>query len=431
MLNLIDKKILIYGFGISGKACLNFLYKNNSVIVYDDKIKRFKNKNIKFLDKKALNKIKLDYIVLSPGINIKNCSLKNFLKKNKKKIISELDIFYCTYKSNIKVAITGTNGKSTTCKLLYDILKKSNKDVRLVGNIGSPLLNEKKINKKTIFVIEVSSYQIGYSSHFKSDIAVILNIAPDHLERHDNFLNYVKVKSQLILNQNFNSRAIICDNNKVLDKYLKSKKINAKIYKIGASVNNIYLKKIKNDYFNNINNQENLNFVIKISKLLKIKNSVIIKAINKFKPLKYRQEIIYNNKKFLIINDSKSTSFSSTVNLLKNYKNIYWILGGLNKKGDKINLPKNSMQNIKGYIIGKDKSFFVKKLKNKIKIKKITSLKNALGQVMKDIKFSNLKANIIFSPSAASFDQFKNFEERGKYFNNLVKKIFYKAHNAK
>ena len=85
MLNLIDKKILIYGFGISGKACLNFLYKKNSVIVYDDKIKRFKNKNIKFFDKKALNKIKLDYIVLSPGINIKNCSLKNFLLKNKKK----------------------------------------------------------------------------------------------------------------------------------------------------------------------------------------------------------------------------------------------------------------------------------------------------------------------------------------------------------
>ena len=152
MLNLINKKILIYGFGITGKACLNYL-KNNSVIVYDDKIKTNKNKNIKFLNKKFLNKIKLDYVVLSPGINLKNCTLKNFLFKNKKKIISELDIFYCAYKSNFKIAITGTYGKSTTCKLLYDILKYSKKDVRLVGNIGKPVLNE-KVTKNTIFVMK-------------------------------------------------------------------------------------------------------------------------------------------------------------------------------------------------------------------------------------------------------------------------------------
>ncbi len=431
MLNLINKKILIYGFGITGKACLKYLKKKNSVIVYDDKIKTNKNKNIKFLNKKFLNKIKLDYVVLSPGINLKNCTLKNFLLKNKKKIISELDIFYCAHKSNFKVAITGTNGKSTTCKLLYDILKNSKKDVRLVGNIGKPVLNEKKVTKNTIFVIEVSSYQIDYSNHFKSDIAVILNIAPDHLERHNNFFNYVKVKSQLILNQNFNSKAIICKNNKVLDKYLNTRKLKSKLYKVSSNVHNNYLKQIKNEYFNNANNQENLNFVIKISNLLKIKNNKLINTINNFKPLKYRQEIIFNSKKILIINDSKSTSFSSTINLLKNYKNIYWILGGLNKKGDKIKLPKNSMQNIKGYVIGKNKSFFEKKLKNQIKIKKITLLKNALKEVIKDIKFSTLKSNIIFSPAAASYDQFKNFEERGKYFDDLIKKFLINTTNAK
>ena len=174
-----------------------------------------------------------------------------------------------------------------------------------------------------------------------------------------------------------------------------------------------------------------MNFIIKISNLLKIKNSKLINTINNFKPLKYRQEIIFNSKKILIINDSKSTSFSSTFNLLKNYKNIYWILGGLNKKGDKIKLPKNSMQNIKGYIIGNNKSFFEKKLKNQIQIKKITLLKNALKEVIKDIKFSTLKSNIIFSPAAASFDQFKNFEERGKYFDDLIKKFLINTTNAK
>ena len=108
-------------------------------------------------------------IVISPGIDIKKCFLKNYLLKNSRNIITELDIFYLSYPNNKKITITGTNGKSTTCQMLYNIFKLRNLDVRLVGNIGNPPLKETKIRKKTIFIIEASSYQISYNKYFKTD----------------------------------------------------------------------------------------------------------------------------------------------------------------------------------------------------------------------------------------------------------------------
>ena len=197
-----NKKILIYGFGISGKACFKHLNRNNNTFIYDDNLKLATNKyKTKILNKKKISQHNFNYIVVSPGIDLKKCLLNKYLKKNKKKIISELDVFYLENKNNLKITITGTNGKSTTSKLLYEIIKNHKKDVRLVGNIGNPILLEKKVNPKTIFVIEASSYQIEYSKYFKTDIAAILNISPDHLERHGNIKKYVQSKFKLIKNQ--------------------------------------------------------------------------------------------------------------------------------------------------------------------------------------------------------------------------------------
>ena len=244
--------------------------------------------------------------------------------------------------------------------------------------------------------------------------------------------NYLKIKSKLILNQNYNAISLINKNCKILIKYLKQQTIRSKLYKIDNNIDINLIKLIRNNYFKNEYNLENLKFAIEVTKFFKVKTQNILGVVNKFKPLKYRQEIIYNDKNFLVINDSKSTSFSSTVKLLKAYKNIYWILGGLNKKGDKIKLPKSAQNNIIGYITGKNKSFFEKKLKNQIKIKKFSSLKNILYQIIKDTKVIKSKSNIIFSPSAASFDEFKNFEDRGRHFNYLLKKTkFIKRLNEK
>tara|TARA_Y100001936_G_C15977031_1_gene614341 strand:- start:24 stop:629 length:606 start_codon:yes stop_codon:yes gene_type:complete len=197
MLNLNDKltnkKFLIYGYGKTGHSSYNFLKNKNNISIYDDK-----KKNKQFFI--SVNKIKLtkfDYIILSPGININECRLKNYLKKNKEKIITDLDIFYLQNPKNLKITITGTNGKSTTAKLLFKILKDQNKDVKLIGNIGIPVLAKSKIKPETIFVIEASSYQIDYSQYFKTDYAFILNISPDHLERHKSIQSYTHAKSVL------------------------------------------------------------------------------------------------------------------------------------------------------------------------------------------------------------------------------------------
>lgn len=420
-----NQNILIYGFGKSGRACFKYLRKNNKIEIYDDK----KSSIPKNLKKNSINKTKLtsvnfDRIVVSPGIDINKCTLKKYLSKNKSKIISELDIFYLNNIKNKKITITGTNGKSTTSKLLHDVLKKHGKDVRLVGNIGNPLLLEKNIKPKTIFVIEASSYQIEYSKYFKTDFAIILNISPNHLERHRTFKNYIKSKSRLIKSQKKNSFAFIEKNNNFLKEELKKNKINSKIIKVNLKISNKIKKKIKNSYFENKNNLNNLKFVLEISKKLKLKNQKVFKVVNSFKELNFRQQILYKNKKLLIINDSKSTNFSSSINLLESYKNIYWLVGGRFKKGDNFVLNKKYYKNINAYIFGKRKKFFVKNLINKIKYKTFDNIKNALVEIIIDAKKKNLSpVNIIFSPSAASFDQFSNFEERGKNFNYLVRKL--------
>ena len=420
-----NQNILIYGFGKSGRACFKYLRKNNKIEIYDDK-KSSISKNLKknSINKTKLTSVNFDRIVVSPGIDINKCTLKKYLSKNKSKIISEMDIFYLNNIKNKKITITGTNGKSTTSKLLHDVLKKHGKDVRLVGNIGNPLLSEKNIKPLTIFVIEASSYQIEYSKYFKTDFAIILNISPNHLERHRTFKNYIKSKFRLIKSQKKNSFAFIEKNNNFLKEELKKNKINSKIIKVNLKISNKIKKKIKNPYFENKNNLNNLKFVLEISKKLKLKNQKIFKVVNSFKELNFRQQILYKNKKLLIINDSKSTSFSSSINLLESYKNIYWLVGGRFKKGDNFVLNKKYYKNINAYIFGKRKKFFVKNLINKIKYKTFDNIKRALVEIIIDAKKNNLSpVNIIFSPSAASFDQFSNFEERGKNFNYLVRKL--------
>ena len=409
------KKILIYGLGKSGLSVLKFLKKNNEITTYDDKIK---------VDNKKIKEVKFDYIIISPGIDINKCNLSEFLKNNSKKIYTDLDIFYNHYEENNKITITGTNGKSTTAKILYDVLKDQKVDVRLVGNIGNPALLEKKVTNKTVFVIEVSSYQLEYSRLFKSNISLILNISPDHLERHKTISKYVSAKFKLVKTQSKNDFAILNTKNFYIKQKLKSQKFLPKIIKVEKNINNIFLSKISNQYFNTEGNKENLKFILEVAKILNLKKNLLIKTLKKFKGLKYRQEKIFQSKKLTIINDSKATTFSSSVSLLKSLTNVYWIVGGQAKKGDKLLLPKKNCKSIKAYVFGNNKNFFIKKLKKLMKYESFPNLKSLVKQLSLEIKDdkNTTHKTILFSPSAASFDNFKNFEIRGEYFNKLIKK---------
>ncbi len=409
------KKILVYGLGKSGLSTFKFLKRDNKITTYDDKIK---------FDNEKITKIKFDYIIISPGIDINNCTLSKFLKNNSKKVHTDLDIFYSNHKKNNKITITGTNGKSTTAKIIYEVLKDQKVDVRLVGNIGNPVLSEKKITNKTVFVIEASSYQLEYSKLFKSNISLILNISPDHLERHKTIIKYVNAKFKLVKNQSKIDTAILNTKNFYIKRQIKLKKFLPKIIRIEKEIDNNFIKKIDNQYFNTVGNKENLKFVLEVAKILKLKKDSLLKTLQKFKGLKYRQQIIFHSKNLTIINDSKATTFSSSVSLLKSLKNVYWIVGGQAKKGDKLLLSKKKCKNIKAYIFGIKKNIFINKIKKLMKYESFLDLKSVVKKLSLEIKVdkNTVHKTILFSPSAASFDIFKNFEERGKYFNHLIKK---------
>ena len=421
------KKILMYGVGKSGLSEFKLLKKNNEIYIFDDK--KIKNKSIeiksKLISNKKIIKKKIDHIIVSPGIDINKCPLSNFLKKNLKKINTDLDIFFSLYSDNKSITITGTNGKSTTAKILYNVLRQEKFDVRLVGNIGNPILLEKNIKNKTIFVIEASSYQLEYSKIFKSNISAILNISPDHLERHKTLKQYIKAKFRLIKSQTKKDYAILNVNNFYIKKQVRNQNFLPKIIKVSKQVNSSFLKKINNPYFMTEGNKENLLFVIAISKIFKIKDKILLKILNNFIGLQYRQQIIFKSKNLTIINDSKATTFSSSVSILKSISNVYWVVGGLAKQGDKFLMSKTNNRNVKAYIFGKNKSFFVKKLRNKMRFETFINLKFLVKKIFLDIKNDKNQKHktILFSPAAASFDSFKNFEERGKYFNDLIKKF--------
>ena len=210
-----------------------------------------------------------------------------------------------------------------------------------------------------------------------------------------------------------------------IENELKISKIKSKINKVDTLKLNKILSHITNEYFLTETNKENLSFVLAITKQLRLNKKLVLDEIQKFKGLKYRQQIIYRNSNLIIINDSKSTSFSSSLGILKTNPNIYWLLGGIHKRGDKFNLSKNYYHNIKAFVYGKKKNFFNNQLKGKIKTENFQNLKDAFKKILIIIKKQkSIKKTILFSPAAASFDSFDNFEDRGQYFNKLVKKYF-------
>ena len=414
----LNKRILIYGSGKSGLSTLEFLKNKCEVFLYDD----FKKNLKKSISEKFILKNQFDFIIISPGIDLNKCKLSGYLKKNLEKIHTDLDVFYSFYKNDC-ISVTGTNGKSTTCQLLYEILSKHKYDVKLAGNIGRPILSIKNIKSKTIFVIEASSYQLEYSKIFQSKYAVILNIAPDHLERHKTINNYVKAKFKILDNNSKNYFGFVNKKDLLTTNELRKQKIKRKILRVNVYPENYIKEKIDNEYFLNEANIENFSFIMAISNKLRLKKKIVFEILKKFRGLRFRQQIIYKNSFLTIINDSKSTSFSSSISILKNKLNIYWLLGGIPKKGDKLNLPKKYYTNIKAFIYGRNKKFFIKQLKGKIQHSNFNNLNDALKKIFLIINKKNFpKKNIIFSPSAASFDSFKNFEDRGDHFNKLIKK---------
>jgi UDP-N-acetylmuramoylalanine--D-glutamate ligase len=298
------------------------------------------------------------------------------------------------------------------------LLKKNKFKVLLGGNIGTPIL-DLKVKKEFYIIIEASSFQLAHSQFICPNYAILLNISNDHLDWHGSMKNYKNSKFKIFKLQKKDHFAII--NNK-LNLFFKRKNFSSKLIILKEQIYKKIKKKIKNNYLTSSINNENMIFTYTLSKLLKISNENFISAMNTFVGLPHRYEIFLKKKNIVFINDSKATSFVSAKYALLNSKNIFWILGGLPKKNDKIILSDVKKNIIKCYIIGKNISFFKKQIRKKINFSVTGNLNKTIIKIIEDIKYFGLKNNIILlSPAAASYDQFINFEKRGYKFKKLSK----------
>jgi UDP-N-acetylmuramoylalanine--D-glutamate ligase len=431
----------VYGLNKSGLSVIKLLYNQKKIFdCWDDniKIRHLANKHITKLKLKKINQKNINLyknIYLTPGISLNDKRFKNI---SNSKIKRDLDLYYESLRDEKIIAITGTNGKSTTTKLIGDILKKKYRKTFVGGNLGEPLCNSiKKSFKYTHHVVELSSFQLETIKRFNPNISVILNLSKDHLDRYKNIKNYILAKKNILNNGGKNINLISIDdvysNRIFLDKKINNKisfstkKITADIfYNKDCIIDNYFHKnkKIKLLHLSlDLNNSYNLQNILVsyiVCKYFRIPIKYFNESIKNFRGLPYRSSTIHNSKSKLIINNSKATNISSSLSTLENKKNIYLILGGVAKENgfSKFNKFRNNIDQI--YIYGKSRF----KIKNQINLPKLSIIKKNLQEVINtlwnDLSDKNHKVTIVFAPACASFDQFENFEKRGAYFNQLI-----------
>ncbi|NBX52332.1 MAG: UDP-N-acetylmuramoyl-L-alanine--D-glutamate ligase [Proteobacteria bacterium] len=461
------KKYIVYGLGISGMATAKYLSSNGYFVVATDdnpnSIENFKKNNSKnYSQIKFLNPNEIEYndqtiIIFSPGIPLffpkahsvlKICSETNALLK------CDISLFYKFNSKNNFIGITGTNGKSTTTALTGFIFDNLNLSSQIGGNIGIPCFELKQNQQDFTYIFEVSSYQLDLISDAKFNIACLTNITPDHIDRHGSFENYINSKRKIFQLQNANDFSIInIDNTHSRKIYQELKQDSNRQSNLVAISTNIDVENgvsiIKDKLTINLEKQkftflikpqiqgkhnlENIACSIAITscQLIKINqfNSQnierVIKIIEKFQGLKHRMQLVKSINNINFINDSKATNAESTENALKSFDNIFWILGGRPKDGGIEILKPYFSKIIKAYLIGESTEEFAKILdQHHVIYEKSQTLKKAFESAYSDSLLSTkIYKNILLSPACASFDQWKNFEQRGDFFCDLVNEI--------
>ena len=443
--NIVGKKITIIGSGLSGMAAAKLASYLGANVFISDRNKISKNfgqysKNIKYEEGIHSNRCyDCDCAIISPGISTNN-SFFNAFKSKKIQIISEIEFAFWFTKSTI-IAMTGSNGKSTTVSLLKSVLINHNKNTYLGGNIGVPfsenVLHQLENNvENSIHILELSSFQLERIDCFKPKIACILNLSEDHLDRYASIKDYYNAKFNILKNLNNNCYFIYNENEKNLYKNINLKNFNSIKFGIKQNKSKYYLdvnNTIKDRQTDKIllncdklhlkgkHNIENILVVLQISELLKIDDTIISQSILGFYPLEHRMEIIRKKSNVTFINDSKGTNTSSTIQAIKSSKQkTILILGGYSK--GRVNYKgifNITLKNIKHIVCyGVEGKSIYKQLKN---IFICTYIENFEKAIISAIALAKANYRVLLSPACSSFDQFNNFEERGNKFKELVK----------
>ena len=413
MINL-KKNFLIYGYGISGKSIENYLINNNCNYNIFDDYKKFKNKN--FISKNYLlkNLKEYNYFIVSPSIKIKK---DHFLYKLRKKIIIDLDFLSLEISNQKIIGVTGTEGKSTICSYLNQFLSKKY-NTKIIGNFGDTILEKKNLqnylSKIDFLIIELSSYQLDKLKYLQLNYALITNIFIDHIDYHNNLKNYVQTKFRIqnLLKNNSN----LYLSSSLFLKYRDYIKINKR--RVFLCNNKNFKNSNLIEYFKDINLNSIKKLIHNIDSKIKFGKNITIKE------LKYRNQLIYVSKNLKIYNDSKCTNLHNAIlkiNLIKSSKKIL-ILGGKFKKQSNLNF---NISNTLVLIFGYHSNLFLKNLSfknsNFYKFDNLYELINFLNLIIKLHKYNY----VLFSPGGESFDSYKNYQERGKHFSKLIKKILF------
>ena len=374
-----------------------------------------------------------DEIVKSPGIGEKNAGIS---------VISEIELAF-RYKGDSKiVAITGSNGKTTTTALIYHICKNAGLDAALVGNIGYSFARQVSEKPSALYVLEISSFQLDDIKTFRPHIAVLLNITEDHLDRYDyQFSNYINSKFSIIANQTMEDYFIYCEDDEVIMQkiplinlhtnplpfsmkhevkkgaYIKGDQMMLRIQEERVSMS-IYDFALKGKH-----NQYNTMAAGIAAATLGIRKEKIREAVNNFQSLEHRMEFVAMVRGVEFVNDSKATNVNSTWYALESMnKPVVLVLGGVDKGNDYQLIAELVKEKVKAIVcMGTDNKKIIQAFKNIVPV--IVETESAKKAVNASFKLATKGDVVLLSPACASFDLFKNYEDRGTQFKNSVKEL--------
>lgn len=441
------QKFLILGASKSGFSVAKYLQEKGATFYVYEELKTQKAiealEKLKSLGVTNLSRDKVEetlkeceILVLSPGVPI-NHEIAVKAKAMGKRIMGELEFAYCTFLPLV-VGVTGTNGKTTTVTLINGILEKAGVKSQLVGNVGTPFTEKLNIiDNETVCVTEVSSYQLESVNYFCPHISCVLNIAPDHLERHYSMENYIYLKKRIFKNQRESEYAILNFDDITVKNFFAD--VKAKVYWVSlkGKVDGAYRKdgklycfdeyvideeqlKIKGEH-----NVYNVLFAILTAKLLGVLTQSIVDFLIEFKGVNHRIQFVKEKNGVEYYNDSKATNTASTISALASIKKpMVLILGGSEKGEDYNELFEVVKQSpVRHVILTGDSKFNMLESAGKMGVNDITLTADFNYAVMIASVIAKEGDCVLLSPSCASFDKFNSFEERGEAFIKAVEEL--------
>jgi UDP-N-acetylmuramoylalanine--D-glutamate ligase len=444
-----NKKIVILGAGESGAGSAVLAQKHGFEVFVSDKgqIKEnfreiLEKHNIKWEEGNHSEAIILsaDEIIKSPGIP-ENAPIIKMIHEKGIPVISEIE-FAGRYCEGVKICITGSNGKTTVTNLIYHILNKAGKKAAMTGNVGNSFAMAVAEGTYDYYVIELSSFQLDGMYDFKADIAVLMNITPDHLDRYEhNFQNYIDSKFRVTQNMKKDDFLIYWEGDPVIKSELSKKIYEMTLMPFSDEIKEGMAAYIENndliiDYQNKTNLMTIHDFALKgrhntynsmaaaiAGKILNIRKEVIRESLADFQGVEHRLEPVITVCGINFINDSKATNVNSTWYALECMENeIIWIVGGVDKGNDYSELFPVVIKKVKAIVcLGKDNKKIIEAFKDKIPtIVETTSMEEA---VRSSYYLAKKGETVLLSPACASFDLFKNYEDRGRQFKQAVRNL--------